>query len=237
MKKAIALVLVFLSLSAYAQFGDLIKNLEKAAKELEGGLKQQPEQPSNKSQQQNQPQEAQPQAAQPQVAQTQAAPQPQSSTSPASENEKIADGLLDVATSLWFTQKTEKLSHKQFDFNAKYGAPPISANHKKMVNTDIPNMIKEFSNCSIKKANRPINEAIIQKNFNTSVKERIHELRILDDTMKAMGIDENTPVKVPLKKNLNDAPDAEMQLRAQLNQIDKLFKISSNKNWCNDIKL
>ncbi len=57
MKKIIIFTLLTFSISANAQFGDLMKGLEKLAKELDGASQQQQVQPEQGSQQQQQQQQ------------------------------------------------------------------------------------------------------------------------------------------------------------------------------------
>jgi len=157
-------------------------------------------------------------------------------TSTQSENEAKANTLLALAAQLWYQQKLFKLRKNQYNFNVKYGAPPISSNHKKMIYTDIPNIIKALSNCSVEKANRPINEAIIEKYVMTSDEKTIVNLRKMDQLMESLGVDENSPAKVPLKKDLNEAPNTEMLLKAQLNAYERGLKYRTNRNWCAEAK-
>ena len=108
-----------LSFSAYAQFGDLMKGLEKLVKDIESG-----------TQQQSQPQQQQSQSS--------------------NKRQELIDLMFSNGASLYIAKYQDKLFRPQMEFNVKYGGPPVSANYKKIISTDIPNLMKQFSDCSIK---------------------------------------------------------------------------------------
>ena len=223
MKKLIIFTLLTFSLSANAQFGDLLKGLEKIAKELDSTSQQ----PAQNTQEQ-QPQVQQPQVQQPQVQ------QPQNSQKIDTNKEKI-ETLKTLSALLWMDRDTFRLTERQFNFNVKYGAPPISANHKKLMSSEIPRIWKEFSDCSVKLGGSPFNEAAIKDYFFTSNNKDIAETRQMYKMMMSMGL-ENAPVRVPLKKDLNAAPNSEISSAQLINTFTNALGMRTNKNWCLDFK-
>jgi hypothetical protein len=96
-----------LSFSAYAQFGDLMKGLEKLAKDIESGTQQQ----SQPQQQQSQPQQQQSQSS--------------------NKRQEHIDSMFAGGATLYMLKYQDKLFRPQMEFNVKYGGPPVSANYKK----------------------------------------------------------------------------------------------------------
>jgi len=213
MKKLFAFILFTFSISANAQFGDMLKGLEKIAKELDVSTQQ----PAQNTQEQ-----------QPQVQ------QPQNSQKIDTNKEKI-EILKKLSANLWLDRETFRWSERQFNFNVKYGAPPISANHKKLMSSEIPRMWKEFSDCSVKLGGSPFNEAEIKNYFLTTNDKDVSENRQLYKMGISAGV-ETAPVRVPLKKDLNDAPNSERSSAQTINSLIKGLGMSTNKNWCLDFK-
>jgi hypothetical protein len=191
----------------------MLKGLEKIAKELDVSTQQ----PAQNTQEK-----------QPQVQ------QPQNSQKIDTNKEKI-EILKKLSANLWLDRETFRWSERQFNFNVKYGAPPISANHKKLMSSEIPRMWKEFSDCSVKLGGSPFNEAEIKNYFLTTNDKDVSENRQLYKMGISAGV-ETAPVRVPLKKDLNDAPNSEMSSAQTINSLIKGLGMSTNKNWCLDFK-
>ena len=176
----------------------------------------------------NQPQVQPPQVQPPQVH------QPQNSQKIDTNKEKI-ETLKDLSAILWMDRETFRFSERQFNFNVKYGAPPISANHKNLMSSEIPRIWKEFSDCSVKLGGSPFNEAAIKNHFLTTNHKEISESRQIYKMSISAGV-ETAPVRVPLKKDLNDAPNSEMSSAQVINSFIKGLGMKTNKNWCLDFK-
>lgn len=208
MKKTItAMIMVVTMSSAHAQFGNLMNALENAAKQIVQDAD------SNGSQ-----------SASTGVDQ-----------SNIGVNQKKIETLNQLAASLWVEKYTYKLAERQWNYNTEYGAPPISANYKKMISSEIPSMLNDFSTCSVQLGGNKINEATAEQYIMTSSNPDVSGLRQIVMTAKNSGA-ESAPVRVPKKKDLNDAANSEMQLRSLLNRIYNASQMKTNKNWCATFK-
>jgi hypothetical protein len=67
-----------------------------------------------------------------------------------SNDQEKAELLMQFATILWMDRYTFSIMENQLNFNVKYGGPPVTNNHKKMLNNDIPSLWKDWSTCSVK---------------------------------------------------------------------------------------
>lgn len=140
-----------------------------------------------------------------------------------------ANTLLNYAGILYFNSKTYDMQKKQWDFNVKYGAPPVSENFTKLVKKDFPETYRIFGACSKRLGGQDINNETVEKYAKTSNDEQIVQMRKLMQFASEMG---EAPVRVPLRKDLNSAADAEIQMRAPLNLFDKVLNFRTDKDWC-----
>ena len=196
-----------LSFSAYAQFGDLMKGLEKLVKDIESG-----------TQQQSQPQQQQSQSS--------------------NKRQELIDLMFSNGASLYIAKYQDKLFRPQMEFNVKYGGPPVSANYKKIISTDIPNLMKQFSDCSIKAGGPKVDDDSILSWSQTSKSDGAKTLREFLSIMKmVLGGQTTIPVKVPeTRKDLNLAPNTENETRLMLELFNYAKSFAkSEKNWCDDM--
>ena len=232
MRKIIIFVtLVSLTSIANAQFGDLMKGLEKMMKDIEGNTEQQKEQPQ---QQQLQPQQP-PQTSTPQQELKVQQNSPTINTQDQKRQEFI-DSMFGFAGALYLQKLYYSISLPQMNFNVKYGAPPVSANYKKLINTDTPNRIKQFSDCSIRGGGPKIDDNSVKLWIETSNDKTAKSLKNSMDFMSLTtgGTFNPPPTRVPqTRKDLNLAPDNENAARNLLSLYDLDTKIG--KNWCSEM--
>ena len=93
----------------------------------------------------------------------------------------------------------------QMEFNTKYGGPPISADYKKLINSDIPARMKQFSDCSARGGGPAVNEESVKKWIQTSSDDSAKSIKQSIEMMRMMvgGSDRILSPKVPTKKDLN----------------------------------
>lgn len=160
---------------------------------------------------------------------TQNPKQSQSTKTPLTKIEQKIAILQELPLQFYSFTETFNLFKAQYDYNVRYGAPPVSANHIKMIKQEIPELYKALGQCSKKLGGSDINESTIEKNFQTNNSEAVSGAR----TMLAMAKMIGPTVKAPTtQKHLNAAPQHEQSVRLALNNVYSLLKIKSEKDWC-----
>ncbi len=226
MKKLIIITLLTFSLSANAQFGDLLKGLEKIAKELDGSSQQPSDGSSQQPAQNTQEQQSQ------QKQQSKSAELPK-----VDKKQEFIDLMFTGAASLYLIKYTYNSMLPQMEFNTKYGGPPISADYKKLINSDIPARMKQLSDCSARGGGPAVNEESVKKWYQTSSHESAKDLKQSIEMMRMMmgGSDRILSPKVPTKKDLNLAPSNANDGRMIFNMGNLENAAGLGKDWCNKL--
>ncbi len=152
-----------------------------------------------------------------------------------------AELFLNFAALFYSYTKVYEWDKPHWDFYVQYGAPPVSANLKRMIRQEIPGLYKTFSACSKKLGGAEISESSVERFIETSNDKDVKDIKEMLDMMKRMGYD-TRPLKVPTREQLNNAADFEQQvsllaLKPLYDFLDLAkIKIKTDKNWCETFK-
>ena len=120
-----------------------------------------------------------------------------------------------------------EFSKPQWEFNVRYGAPPISNKLKKRLESDFPNAQKEINTCHKRLIGRSITAEEI-----TRARDEDQQSNPMWATtrslMKMMGGGPRVPQK---QSELNAASDFEMTVNLSFTKLEE-FLNTSDKDWC-----
>lgn len=148
------------------------------------------------------------------------------------KKEKEAFKFMDLGMSLYLAKVLYDSGKPQWDFNVRYGAPPVSANHIKMITKDIPDVLKSLSPCYKELTGMDLNFSTIKNYIDTSNTKNAKEQRGLIALIGTASV-----VKAPTtRKQLNDGPDNEILLQTLLAPLFKIINEQrKNKNFCETV--
>ena len=120
-----------------------------------------------------------------------------------------------------------EFSKPQWEFNVRYGAPPISNKMKKRLEIEFPNTQKEINACH----KRLIGRAITAEEITRSIDEdnQNNPMWAITRSLMKMGGGPRVPQK---RSELNAASDFEQMVAMKTAQLEQMLHMKSDKNWC-----
>jgi hypothetical protein len=150
------------------------------------------------------------------------------------KNKKITDAnlIMDlVGVNLYSMKMTFETGKPQWDFNTKFGAPPVSHNHIKYARQDIPAIWKKVSPCYKNLSGNDLNETAIKKFIAEGSTQNAKEMRELINLVQMASV-----VKAPkTNKELNGGPENELLLRNILGIFEKQLDALKRETYCEDL--
>lgn len=147
------------------------------------------------------------------------------------EKVEFLQHLFNMTQPLYLSVKTYERYREQWEFNTRFGAPPISKKHTRMVKQDVPAIYKAFSECSKKMGGPDITSATVEKYIMTSEDKDVVMTRKGLELLKIIEGEEKA-VRTPKRSELNDVVDKEQMLSQVISQYKGLLKYDTDKNWC-----
>jgi hypothetical protein len=136
-----------------------------------------------------------------------------------------------VGVNLYSMKMTFETGKPQWDFNTKFGAPPVSQNHIKYAQQDIPSIWKKASPCYKNLSGNDLNETTIKKFIAEGSTENAKAMRGLINLVQMGSV-----VKAPkTNKELNDGPENEQIMRNTLDTIQKGLDALKKQTYCEDL--
>jgi hypothetical protein len=119
-----------------------------------------------------------------------------------------------------------EFSKPQWEFNVRYGAPPISNKMKKRLEIEFPNTQKEINVCH----KRLIGRAITAEEITRSLDEdnQNNPMWAITRSLMKMGGGPRVPQK---RSELNAVSDFEMEVNLVFAGLDEIIN-TSDKDWC-----
>lgn len=123
----------------------------------------------------------------------------------------------------------------QWKFNERFGAPPVTKNHRNMVYSRIPQLQQQLSACHTKIFGREITKA--------DILQYRQQDKAMAMVLATNDLVKRSPPRVPQNtKALNSAPDNEMGIQLAyfdvIKDLDSKFnlRMGTDKNWCDNLR-